>query len=448
MPDHAALRTALGGAVGKDLIVCNLPESGPFKWGSYEDIMAYSIAPYVGNNGTENLAWVQNTTLHPIHCDAFYRLKDGRMEQIGMSWCKHGFCALQLQTACVTGCAGGGGCFSYLLPGCGDTYTGSRAGSTGSTIGPHWQVNVWTGEFDYPPAPADTDVPSVIRRRLQVHAADLDPALNQGAYFFSELHYVHYEDAQDGNHYNNASHREFTVGALVNGAYALAWSSDSTTQVMVPAIAAWKNNDPAVQRIPIDITNEGQFLLYYKVSDNGDDTWHYEYAIYNVNSDRSVGSFSIPVPPGVTVSNVGFHDVDYHSGDPFSPTDWPGALGGGNLSWSSESYAENVDANALRFATTYNFRFDANTPPMDVEAAIGLFKPGTPDSVIALTQGPSPHPCPHDLNADGAIGPADLALLLGAWGPGDGNPPDFDSNGQVNPEDLAVLLGAWGPCPT
>ncbi|MDZ4752868.1 MAG: hypothetical protein SGJ09_10200 [Phycisphaerae bacterium] len=53
--------------------------------------------------------------------------------------------------------------------------------------------------------------------------------------------------------------------------------------------------------------------------------------------------------------------------------------------------------------------------------------------------------CPADLNGDGAVGPQDLALLLGDWG-GTSSPADLDSNGVVGASDLAIMLGAWGPC--
>ncbi len=55
--------------------------------------------------------------------------------------------------------------------------------------------------------------------------------------------------------------------------------------------------------------------------------------------------------------------------------------------------------------------------------------------------------CPPDLDGDGSINAADLAQLLGSWGPcGDDCPADFDGNGAVGAADLAVLLGSWGPC--
>jgi len=56
---------------------------------------------------------------------------------------------------------------------------------------------------------------------------------------------------------------------------------------------------------------------------------------------------------------------------------------------------------------------------------------------------------------DGYIGGADLAVLLGDWGPCS-SPCCSDSvgseflpppDGEVGGADLAVLLGAWGPCP-
>lgn len=55
--------------------------------------------------------------------------------------------------------------------------------------------------------------------------------------------------------------------------------------------------------------------------------------------------------------------------------------------------------------------------------------------------------CTGDLDDDGVVGPADLATLLGAWGPNPGSPSDLDGDGNVNAADLAMLLGAWGPCP-
>jgi hypothetical protein len=52
-----------------------------------------------------------------------------------------------------------------------------------------------------------------------------------------------------------------------------------------------------------------------------------------------------------------------------------------------------------------------------------------------------------DLDGDGAVGPMDLAILLGNWGacPQEGDcPADLNGDGAVDATDLAILLGNWG----
>jgi hypothetical protein len=48
-----------------------------------------------------------------------------------------------------------------------------------------------------------------------------------------------------------------------------------------------------------------------------------------------------------------------------------------------------------------------------------------------------------DLTGDGLVGPADLAILLAAWGPCGACDEDLDGNGFVGPSDLALLLANW-----
>jgi hypothetical protein len=49
---------------------------------------------------------------------------------------------------------------------------------------------------------------------------------------------------------------------------------------------------------------------------------------------------------------------------------------------------------------------------------------------------------PADLDGDGIVGGADLAILLGAWGSSD-PAADLDGDGVVGASDLAILLGGW-----
>ena len=55
---------------------------------------------------------------------------------------------------------------------------------------------------------------------------------------------------------------------------------------------------------------------------------------------------------------------------------------------------------------------------------------------------PPPAGPAEDLNGDGSVDAADLAILLGAWG-GTGA-ADLNNDGTVDAADLAILLGAWG----
>ena len=57
-----------------------------------------------------------------------------------------------------------------------------------------------------------------------------------------------------------------------------------------------------------------------------------------------------------------------------------------------------------------------------------------------------PADLPGDLNHDGAVGPADLAIVLGNWGSIPPNDPiaDLNCDGTVGPADLAIILGNWG----
>jgi hypothetical protein len=48
-----------------------------------------------------------------------------------------------------------------------------------------------------------------------------------------------------------------------------------------------------------------------------------------------------------------------------------------------------------------------------------------------------------DIDCDGVVGSADIALLLGLWGSADLT-ADLDGDGTVGGSDLGILLGAWG----
>ena len=54
-----------------------------------------------------------------------------------------------------------------------------------------------------------------------------------------------------------------------------------------------------------------------------------------------------------------------------------------------------------------------------------------------------PDAIPGDLNGDGLVNAADLALLLNGWGVCVGCVGDLNRDGTVGAADLAILLNAW-----
>jgi len=492
-----------GQSVGPDVIVGDLFNTA--NHGISGGIRAYSIGTYSCNIGTEPLLWNPNTSNHPVIGQNLYRWKNGRFEQLGQSWVKHGFLALtdSLCDACQNPGSG-----QLLGVGCADPYDASLNGSAGS-LGPKSPINAFTGAFSNSyPSPAGN---TVLRGRIQVDQNDVDPTQNAGARYFIEGHYVTPDDAAWGNHMNNASWREVTINPT-----SFSLQLAGSTVRMQAAIQRWPGIDPGAKTGNVIVDGDGRIFFGWKVTDNGNGTWNYEYAIFNYNCDRSVSSFSIPVDPASIISNIGFRDVAYHSGDNIDGTDWPGAHNGVDaFTWSTtQTYVENPSANAIRWGTLYNFRFTVDAPPVDGSATLGLFKPApvagefpnhvtigiavpsfeqapltgaccledgqclatvTQDSCENVSGGtyqgdntacgevscPQPVTCLADFvdsstlqpPPDGLVDGADLAFLIGEWGdPGsiadivDSSTLQPPPDGVVDGADLAYLIGNWGIC--
>jgi hypothetical protein len=101
-----------------------------------------------------------------------------------------------------------------------------------------------------------------------------------------------------------------------------------------------------------------------------------------------VRSFSVPIPSGTTITDLGVHDVDYHSGEPLDGTDWAATVSAGAVTWSTQTYETDPSANALRWGTLYNFHFEADVPPGKAFGTLGLFRPGALGPLLAHTVTP------------------------------------------------------------
>jgi hypothetical protein len=397
---------------------------------------AYTLGTATCNIGNQNLLWTNGGT--PAVGFNMYRLYNGRLEQIGLSFCKTACCAAA-GSGCAVSCNGQGG--PVLGAGCRDVY-GAGWNAIQSRLAPRSAINAFTGAISTFPGTSGTE----IFRRLQVRQSDLLQVGFPGALYFVEGQYVGTDDAQNNNAHNNATYRRVTVN---QSTFDLAMQG--TTQATVPAIRAWRDHglgantpDPSVNLQSVDVPSEGRFWVATKVTPLPGGTFRYDYAVFNLNSDRSGGSFSIPLNPGVIPTNTGFHDVAYHSGEIYDGTDWPAAITPNGLQWATtQTFLQNPNANALRWGTMYNFWFEASTPPTTGQATLGLFKPHTPNSVSFGVPVPSAA-CRADWNDDGSVTSQDFFDFISDFF---NNNADFNADGTTTSQDFFDFLALFfTPC--
>lgn len=430
---------------GPDLIIADI--IGPANYSADGDFEAFAIGRQHCNVGSQPLDFVSNTNRHPVFGSNLFKLTADaagvtRIEHLGQSWLQHGFFALS-GGLCCPNCQPTDG--TRLGIHCSDSNTAARAG-TQSALGPKWQVNPVTGEFPFPPA--NPPFSGTVARRIRVRIAELEPSSSQVEYYV-ESQAIAPDDAAAGNGFNNVAHRPAVMSGS-GSTWNLAFGG--ATRREAPAIRAWRLRDETVVDHDVMVAGDGWFVVAGDATPLGGGWWRYEYAVQNINSDRAARAFSIPLSPCIVVTNVGFHDVDYHSGDgpgnvDFDGTDWSILRADGRLTWATQMFDQSVSANALRWGTLYNFRLDADSPPRagGAPAALALFKPGAPESIDT---GPIPVPANRtgDLNGDGQVDLGDLSTLLSNFGATDSTPADgdIDADGDVDLDDLSALLSTFG----
>ncbi|MGC1323637.1 MAG: hypothetical protein WA849_15770 [Candidatus Udaeobacter sp.] len=393
---------------GPDIIVGDLPDMVQIDPAVGSQV-GLGVATTSCNNGDQpvNFLALPNTD-HPFFPQNLYRMSGGvdnleRFEQIGQSWIKHTFGADELD-ACDLGC-NTNNCtqFSQLCPGCADPYLADENGQY-DLLGSRAWANPFTGAFPSTAADHSGHNHDGVSHRIRVNIADLNTTLNPGATYFAEAAYLDPQEytwcqAHPGqcNMYNNVSYRPF----LVNGTTNFTFSPLDQTVRMQPAVMAWTG--ATVNQVQPDPGNDGISFVGYKVTNPAPGVYHYEYAVYNYNLDRSIQSFSVPLGAGANLSNIGFHAPPQEPGwandgtvnnQGYSSTPWVVTQASDSVTWNSETFAQNQNANAIRFGTLYNFRFDADQPPQSANATVGFFKTGSPITVAiqAPAGGASPTP--------------------------------------------------------
>jgi hypothetical protein len=350
---------------------------------------------------------------HPVIAMNLYRLHNNRFEHVGLSWLKHGF--LSTNSSGCGSCQQPPGGGNQLGLNCTDTYgTGNNGDRT--YLGERKEVNPFTGYWECRGSWFSNYVDDCVRRnnsgsvtnavdhRLEVLDADLNVA---GAEFLYEAYYILQNDVDK---YNNIGYRRSTVNWTGS-----QWSFNNNTAAIVraPALTYW---DPNAQ-IATPRT-EGDAWVGVKVLDLGGGNYRYLYVVYVHDLDRQIREFSVPVLAGANVSNIAFRDVDQDAGN-----NWAGTYANGKVTWSTQTHAQNPNANSLKYSSAYNFEFDADVAPAagPTTVMLGQFKPGTvPYLLRAQLQAP----------LAGSVGPTAYQVLFGVEQPGAGLLDLLDNDGS------------------
>jgi len=220
---------------------------------------------------------------------------------VGQSWLFHGFCALASNFRAARACnrpiaATWASAFHYgyrLL-------TGSQV-----ALGPKWQVNPTTGAFVFPPAnPAYSGAIAAACRQAWSISIQRIPS---------------------------SSGRSRSPPTTPRRQRLEQWGLQARDPERADRrISRWRCRGPPRHRPPSTpggtrsprrgITRSAvgaggprrRHTRHFRVRPRHPrGLWHYEYALYNTNSDAGVGSFSVPVPDSAVVLNAQFHGVAY-----------------------------------------------------------------------------------------------------------------------------------------
>ena len=173
--------------------------------------------------------------------------------------------------------------------------------------------------------------------------------------------------------FNNASYRQFrSQGQPISHFRPSVAPSGCSLPSSMGA------NGATVNQLQPDPGNDGIWFIGYKVTNPSAGVWHYEYALFNMNLDRAIQSFTVPIAPEANLTNIEFHAPPQEPGwsndgtfnnQGHSSTPWSNDYQSGttSITWNCETFAQNQNANAVRWGTLYNFRFDAALPAAEYQ---------------------------------------------------------------------------------
>lgn len=493
-------------SLGPDVTIGNLSDVNGYGTTTFNGVAyaGFAVGTDSWNIGDRQAVWISSTNQHPVIGQQMYKLKNGRFEQIGVSWVKHGFFATNSQSfqsgmaypsdtnrVCVPSSQGG----AALGVNCSDLY-GSGLNGGRSYLGPRYDINPITGAFTYPWTPlvnnfTPSDSTDKASRRIFVKASDLGDA---SARYFVDAVYITPDDAAWGNGRNNYTAREIAVPSAAAGAVGFL-SADNRRKTALEVYAA---TDSSVRLVPVDfheitmtvndtlatppgprsIDVQGRFQVTSKVINNNNGTWDYEYSVLNVNSHRGVGRFAVGAGGVNDVSNIGQASPTYHSGDRIDNSPWVTSTGPGYQAWDVQMTFPNtvtipgaptasatvtgVGPKYVRWGALHNYRFTSTKAPVDGYVRLGLGRApanstGFQGNSLVVTGLQVPGACKSDvaglnqsIGGDGQLSADDIITFLNGYFAGDLWSADVSGlnqssvpDGQLTADDIIVFLSSF-----
>lgn len=443
------LGLTLGGVAngGPDLVCSEIIGSTSF--GVVDGIAAYSFGTTVCNIGDEPVEYDANSNRHPLYAQSIYKLKDHRIEQIGIGFVRHTTVPLA-GNACGLGCTPAG--FTALGVGCSDSSSSSVNGAQG-LMGPRTEVNAQTGAYPYP-FTSINQTGDAIYKRVQVSLADVsDP----DALYFVETQVIVPDEETAEARNNNVSYRQvqFAPGSatatLVGPTYA-----------QQPAVFAWRDhgngiNTPSTEVLISTVTAPQGGLLHVLSGVHLNSTtslYAYTYIVHNQSSSSEAWLFAACTGGG-DAHNFQFRAPQYHDdldGD-VDPRPWLLSTDRCNTSMSyGTRAAQDSELNTIRWGTAYQFAFTTASPPIKLfsgEIGAVYINTNVMDfdeyiSVPAITPFCYDACCPPDLNHDGQLNFFDVSLFLQDYNAGG----DYNGDGGTNFFDVSSFLTEYNQgCP-
>jgi hypothetical protein len=341
---------------------------------------------------------------HPFLIWDLYRFNaDGSFEQIGRSGVKHAF--VSVNVGCLDSCDHMGG--HALGRGCGDTY-GTGNNDSPWDMAPRSEIvpakGLWgrcgsifdpdcTGEYAIKDGGNDEWT-----QRLKTHESQVDPAANAGATYMLDSWYI---ARQDINIYNSMA----TVTGTPHYAGSL-WSFNGQSNYRLgAAIDRWvdpANPQPNSMNTELAV-DEGHVKVAVKVTDLGDGTWRYDYAVMNFDFARAITQGAGPDggPDPRVLSNKGFDSFEVPAGGTIGATKFSNGTVDGSGAWTMSNAGGAVvwtapDGGSLDWGTMYSYSVTSTAAPVEGVATLHIAESGDPASYDVATLVPTPGGDPND----------------------------------------------------